>query len=94
MLAGAEVVFHGGTAGVRATPERGAALHVALVGAEHALAATDADPLLNVHLVRSDAVGRRLVHLGATAEKIAFVRDDAIADDVLESIRVAGARHG
>jgi hypothetical protein len=94
VLAGAEVVFHGGGAGVRATPERGAALHVALVGGEHTLAAADADPLLDVHLVRSDAVGRRLVHLGATAEKIAFVREDAIADDVLDAIRIAGARHG
>jgi len=94
VLAGAAVVFHGGDACVRATPERSSALHVALVGAEHALAAADADPLLDVHLIRSDTVGRRLANLGATAEKIAFVRTEAIADDVLEAVRLAGARNG
>jgi hypothetical protein len=34
------------------------------------------------------------VNLGATAEKIALVREDAIAADVLAAIRVAGARNG
>ena len=93
ILAGADVVFHGDS-GTLDAAERGTALQVALAGDGQVLAAADADPLLDAHLVATDGQLRQIVNLGAVREKVTVVRPDAVAHDVIEAIRAAGARRG